>query len=236
MKKRTATAMIILLLAGTSSITADSRRVATVVGGLTLLGAAVAAELHAARTTLVTKRGRTSYPTVGEEASARPGEAVIANYNFDEVRVARFAIDVRALDGITRWPAGTGSYLMVNGKFCFPDGSACFEDRQGQGAFRRAARDAITQQIVDVPYELDVEFINASDQGFRAELLYLGAGGNLLRFGYREFVDDMARPAFMQELTYDLRADAVTVIAFQDATLEILAASNTEIRYILRTR
>ena len=61
--------------------------------------------------------------------------------------------------------------------------------------------------------------------------MYQGAGGGILRLMYREYRDDMARPAFSQELTYDLEAEGVTLISFQDARIEVHSAGNNGIEY-----
>jgi hypothetical protein len=46
---------------------------------------------------------------------------------------------------------------------------------------------------------------------------------------YREFKNSFARPAFTQELKYDLSQDRV--IGYQGARFEVLNAGNTEITY-----
>tara|TARA_R110002110_G_scaffold95455_1_gene246468 strand:+ start:29861 stop:30601 length:741 start_codon:yes stop_codon:yes gene_type:complete len=63
------------------------------------------------------------------------------------------------------------------------------------------------------------------------ELLYNGRVGNNIRFIYREFSDDLIRPAFTQEVQYDL--DESSTIGFRDLRIEILSASNTNISYRL---
>lgn len=64
---------------------------------------------------------------------------------------------------------------------------------------------------------------------FRRELIYTGKSGRSLGVMYREYKNDMARPAFYQQLQYDIDTDPV--IGYQGARLKILSASNTEIRY-----
>lgn len=64
---------------------------------------------------------------------------------------------------------------------------------------------------------------------FRAQIIYSGLTGTTLRAAYREFVDNLARPAFAQELQYELGQDRV--ISFKSVRVEILSASNTLIEY-----
>jgi hypothetical protein len=61
------------------------------------------------------------------------------------------------------------------------------------------------------------------------ELLYNGRIGNRVSFLYREFQNDVARPAFTQEITYDLAEGKE--VGFKGARLEIIDANNRYIRY-----
>ena len=64
---------------------------------------------------------------------------------------------------------------------------------------------------------------------FHAELIYSGLAGNVVRIVYREYVDNLARPAFQQELQYDL--DDSKTIRFRSVIIEVLAATNQTIQY-----
>lgn len=61
----------------------------------------------------------------------------------------------------------------------------------------------------------------------RRELVYTGRAGSRVSLLYREFADDLARPAFSQALQYDIGADPV--IGYQGARFRVLGASNTDI-------
>lgn len=71
----------------------------------------------------------------------------------------------------------------------------------------------------------------ADDNGpeFRRELLYTGRAGNQISLMYREFKDDMARPAFSQQLQYDFAPNVV--IGYQGARFKISSATNTEVTF-----
>lgn len=78
------------------------------------------------------------------------------------------------------------------------------------------------------------------NQNFEQTLVYLGRSGNTIKFAYREFIYDMARPAFTTDISYDLSENIVdvngeksTVVGFKDARLKIIEATNTSIKYIL---
>lgn len=64
---------------------------------------------------------------------------------------------------------------------------------------------------------------------FKRELVYSGVSQNTISVLYREFKDDFARPAFSQELKYDLAQG--NEIGFRGARFQVIKASNTGIRY-----
>lgn len=66
-------------------------------------------------------------------------------------------------------------------------------------------------------------------ESFRRELVYAGVSQNTISILYREFKDDMARPAFSQELKYDLSQGRS--IGYKGARFEIEKATNISITY-----
>ena len=64
---------------------------------------------------------------------------------------------------------------------------------------------------------------------FKRELIYAGISQNTISILYREFVDNMARPAFSQELKYDISQGKE--IGYKSARFEIIKATNTELTY-----
>lgn len=71
--------------------------------------------------------------------------------------------------------------------------------------------------------------IEVSPENFRRELVYTGVSKNIITVLYREFANDMARPAFTQELKYDLGEGRT--IGFKGARFEVLKATNVGITY-----
>jgi hypothetical protein len=59
------------------------------------------------------------------------------------------------------------------------------------------------------------------------QLIYGGMTGSIIKVAYREFGNDLARPAFSQELQYDLQQS--DTIAFQAIRLKVLKATNEKI-------
>jgi hypothetical protein len=64
---------------------------------------------------------------------------------------------------------------------------------------------------------------------FKQEFIYNGRVGDALKFAYREYINDYARPAFTQDLRYDL--SETKIIGFRGLRIEVLNATNTEIQY-----
>lgn len=64
---------------------------------------------------------------------------------------------------------------------------------------------------------------------FKQEFIFNGKVDNNLKFIYREYTENMARPAFTQELQYDLKDS--NIIGFKGLRLEVIKATNTSIEY-----
>lgn len=68
-----------------------------------------------------------------------------------------------------------------------------------------------------------------ADDAFQQTLIYSGKSGNKVRLGYREFSNSVARPAFNNDVEYDLTESKT--IGYKGARVEILEATNEFIRY-----
>lgn len=67
------------------------------------------------------------------------------------------------------------------------------------------------------------------ESDFQQTLIYLGKSGKLLRFGYREFYKDVARPEFSTEVSYDLNES--DIVGYKKARIQVLSATNTSVTY-----
>ncbi len=72
----------------------------------------------------------------------------------------------------------------------------------------------------------------AVEGSFAAELIYSGRSGDTIRLVYREYLDGLARPAFTQELEYDLAES--TSIAFKSLEIDVLEATNSRIHFLVK--
>ncbi|WP_312741647.1 hypothetical protein [Cedecea neteri] len=69
----------------------------------------------------------------------------------------------------------------------------------------------------------------SGDSSFQQALLYNGKVGNKINIGYREFSANTARPAFNNDVEYDLSESKT--IGYKGARFEVIEASNQSIKY-----
>lgn len=69
----------------------------------------------------------------------------------------------------------------------------------------------------------------AMDNSFQQTLIYSGKVGNKINIGYREFSSNMARPAFNNDVEYDLNESRQ--IGYKGALLDIIDANNQSITF-----
>lgn len=67
---------------------------------------------------------------------------------------------------------------------------------------------------------------------FTAELIYSGKSANVIKVVYREYSKDLARPAFTQELQYDLNESQQ--LMFRSTKIDVISATNQQIVYKVR--
>ena len=87
----------------------------------------------------------------------------------------------------------------------------------------------ITKKVEGFKTKTDIFTDNNCTDCFKQEFIYNGKTGSSLKFIYREYVNDMARPAFNQELQYDLNES--NIVGFKGLRIEIVNATNTKIEY-----
>lgn len=85
-------------------------------------------------------------------------------------------------------------------------GTACY-----QGDYRRATK------------------ISEHGTSFQQTLLYSGRVGDKLKISYREFSNNLARPAYNNEVEYDFSTSKI--IGYKGASIEVISADNTSITY-----
>jgi hypothetical protein len=79
-----------------------------------------------------------------------------------------------------------------------------------------------------------VDYVNGTSMAytkssFQQTLLYSGKIGNRVTLGYREFSNDVARPAFSNDVAYDISESVI--LGYKGARLEVIKATNVDITY-----
>lgn len=80
-----------------------------------------------------------------------------------------------------------------------------------------------------VNYTIEPRLVKKSADAFQQTLIYSGRIGNKITLGYREFSSNSARPAFNNDVAYDL--DDSKILGYKGARIEVVKATNTEITY-----
>ncbi|WP_126775138.1 hypothetical protein [Pseudidiomarina sediminum] len=73
----------------------------------------------------------------------------------------------------------------------------------------------------------DIETTERGD--FRQEFIFTGRAGTLVNFEYREYIGGLARPAFTQSVSFDIKDDKL--IGFKGAMFEVIDVSNASLTY-----
>lgn len=64
----------------------------------------------------------------------------------------------------------------------------------------------------------------------KTELLYQGYSAKTIKLSYREYMNDFARPAFFQDVTYEV-TEFPSTITFKTVRIQLLGADNNGLRY-----
>lgn len=133
---------------------------------------------------------------------------------------------------------GAGTVITTIGSLGLGRTVACLVDVDKDGSFDYSmfsTREKYFDISNKVPYETKVlkEEENELRGAFRVDFLYQGLSKGTLRFSYREFKDGYARPAFAQDLSYDIESDGTAAIGFKGMRIKVLKATNQSITYVV---
>jgi hypothetical protein len=186
------------------------------------------------------------------------GETIYETYDYSQLSGARLR-DLGKVDSLNlHWSIPAGEFLPAFGDsaqqkvYCTANpilhiplsrnsSRVCLQDRNGDGTFdhwtapegpsdsRLGAWNAIDKPIAFV--ESQGTSMSTAGNGFRNELVYEGISGSVVDILYREFVNDLARPAFQQDLHYTLQNSGPTEVSFRSVRIRIHSADNNSIRY-----
>lgn len=169
--------------------------------------------------------------------TASVGSPIVEKFRIQTTTVAVTDADVvrGTITGNIKIDAGEPLYPVATKakvKVCSANGP-CGLDDDGDGRFDRIALDDMVAALKlkePVAYHIEERQVAAGDN-FRQVISYLGISGDTLRLSYREFSNDMARPAFNEELTFPLAKGFPQQIAFKDLRMTILGIDGLGLRY-----
>ncbi|MFZ6767669.1 hypothetical protein ACO0LM_11360 [Undibacterium sp. Di26W] len=187
-------------------------------------------------------------PELNVVGKAEIGESIISKEYISRIRGISLAEAVSESvnpPGTTRVMAGDfelhstgqdGDYYQGNADYSMLGQSVPSSDRAGVFVPKDKNRPAVIYHFA-LSYHYGVkpvayipkEIVHFTPESFRREIVYSGVSQNTVTFIYREFKDNLARPAFTQELKYDLSQGRV--VGYKGARFEIVEAGNTSVTY-----
>jgi hypothetical protein len=186
----------------------------------------IAASCLLAQGTPITQRHEGSSPLHGEESHVVQGEAIYAEFDYVKQKAARLLEEVKVTKKKS-FHQGT-ILLGYSGKkserYCVRDakhkvfgissstsGWTCLvpgHDNRFVGRYliadgaiagrRKSLSSQPTFEWTEATLPTDMAIELSAGRLFRKEIVYQGASGGILRLLYREYADDLARPAFSQ--------------------------------------
>ena len=186
-------------------------------------------------------------PEMNRFSAADVGSAIYAEFDYIKQSGARLIQGYDSGYFLGRVLVPAREFLEVRGdQFCTttrayrdplvgPYDIVCLKDRDKDGQF-----DAIRVPNIllgkwrDLAQPLPYRTSNLVDEatGIKLELIYQGRAGDVIKVTYREYVDNLVRPAFQQEVQYTLKNNSEpTEISFKGARITVFEASNNQIVY-----
>jgi len=191
-----------------------------------------------------------SVPSIGTASEASVGNPIFSQFRYWSRTGYRMKDAFSTRVGLSKVVVAEGDFLYkasIEGQVLFctekasfidplagPLTTACFVDANSDGTFTRVkAKPALVWFEDAIPKPLRYErseLVTPKADSFKYEILYQGTSKGTLRLSYREYINDMARPSFFQEVSYDIAAYPAE-IAFKSVRIEVLNTDNTGIRY-----
>lgn len=188
-----------------------------------------------------------SAPALNEVTTASVGDELIVQGKYETglgVRVLKDCLDGKVKKGVY-YATGVADYINSKNEkvgviYRFDGEGITPETYRGVPAdtwleyntFKKefGCRDAVGLILDDIyDYTIEENAVRISDSSFQQTLIYLGKSGSVLKFGYRESIRDLARPAYSNEISYDLKDS--DIVGYKKAKLQVIEATNTSITY-----
>ena len=182
-------------------------------------------------------------PDLNQESSTDVGSTIYTEFNYQETEPIRLTESVKS--SIADIPINTSLIAMTMdgvlvyqpygyGTVNFP--GILLNDQNEDGKLDRIKdisnmNSSWRNLQPAVAYEEAESIPSTQSGGFKLELVYQGLTDNKIKVLYREYIDNIARPAFTQNVEYELDGKGKGLIAFKGARIQVLEASSTAITY-----
>jgi hypothetical protein len=187
-----------------------------------------------------------SFPPINSSTVVNVGQVMVSEYDYlaQDRAILRDSLPGSFWSGRSGAVAGTALVAAISSGekvYCLPPGGngfPCLKDSNGDGYFDRSSTMNMYGMLVNESNISNVGYRQANqniEDGFKYELIYQGRDGDVVRIAYREYTENLARPAFSQDLTYTLDEAGSTSVRFKDVSLTIHGADNNEIRYTVQS-
>lgn len=125
----------------------------------------------------------------------------------------------------------------VMGFFGDANVTGCLVDTNGDQIFRQAMFKEYQGYFPlskPVPYDIEKsETLIESRDDFYVDVLYQGISKGEVKISYREFSGGLARPAFNQDVSYELNANGAATIGFKGMRIRVIKATSESIEYVI---
>lgn len=178
-----------------------------------------------------------NYPPIGEEITAYVGDHLVEKGSVIETGVLTV---IERVDGFN-YEIPVGKYPQTGSDekndFFVATGvvkSALADPYQGLSVKKNDPNEICvittfnTTSCYDAKFRIETQ-LSETGNSFQQTLIYSGKVGNKINISYREFSNNHARPAFNNDVEYDLSES--TIIGYKGAELEIIKADNRSITY-----
>ncbi|GEM_PF-1072105 len=109
----------------------------------------------------------------------------------------------------------------------------CIIDKNNDGLFSHYAlqnESHLYSLDKKIPY-IPIQDTYYTEDSFKYQALYQGKVDNKIKISFREFKNDMARPAFTQDIEYEVNSNKPTIIGFKGLRINVIKATNLDITY-----
>ncbi|MES2018979.1 MAG: hypothetical protein V4484_21005 [Pseudomonadota bacterium] len=201
-----------------------------------LIAAAAVVTLAACQTT-APPREKMTFPQIGAVSTEGVGDILLTQ----GASINAGAINIPSDQNIGQFVVRKGKYIASRSNkkvtiFQSVTMRLPGEDADKLGKLFLFAKDndtkmaCVTKEICgELNYSVEKVTQRVEKNYFQQTLIYNGKVGDKITLGYREFKGDWARPAFSNEVTYDLSTSKV--LGYKGARLEVISATNTDLTY-----